>query len=127
VEISQADLASDNIIVGGDFNHTEGKANEEGSGTRKMFRREAVVWHQMTIRYGLTDAWNLDSFRKLSRKEFTFDNGRAGPRSSVSRLDKFMVSQEITERGKNRDSGICDETIGPLPPRDDGVGQPPPS
>ncbi len=53
----------------------------------------------MTIHYGLTDAWNLDSFRRMFRKDFTFDNGRAGLRSSVSRLDKFMVSQEIMERG----------------------------
>ncbi|CAK9262234.1 unnamed protein product [Sphagnum jensenii] len=53
----------------------------------------------MTIHYGLTDAWNLDSFRRMSRKNFTFDNGRAGLRSSVLRLDKFMVSQEIMERG----------------------------
>lgn len=64
-----------------------------------MLRREAAAWHQMTSHYGLTDAWNLDSFRRMSRKDFTFDNGRAGPRSSVSRLDKFMVSQEIMERG----------------------------
>jgi len=53
----------------------------------------------MMIHYGLTDAWNLDSFRKMSKKDFTFDNGKAGPRSFVSRLDKFMVSQEIMERG----------------------------
>jgi len=58
----------------------------------RMFRREVAAWHQMTIHYGLTDAWNLDSFRKMSRKYFTFDNRRAGLRSFVSRLDKFMVS-----------------------------------
>jgi hypothetical protein len=91
-KLSQADLASGNIIVGGDFNHVEGKVRGEASGTRRMLRREAVAWHQMTIHYGLTDAWNLDSFRRMSRKDFTFDNGRAELRSSVSRLDKFMVS-----------------------------------
>jgi hypothetical protein len=98
-KLSQADLDSGNIIVGGDFNHAEGKVRGEASGTRRMLRREAVAWHQMTIHYGLTDTWNLDSFRRMSRKDFTFNNGKAGPRSSVSRLDKFMVSQEIMERG----------------------------
>jgi hypothetical protein len=53
----------------------------------------------MTLHHGLIDAWSLDSFRKMLRKEFTFDNGRSGPRSAVSRLEKFMISQEIEERG----------------------------
>jgi len=98
-KLSQADLASDNYIVGGDFNYAEGKNRGKALGESRMLRREAAAWHQMTIHYGLTNAWNLNSFRKMSRKDFTFDNGRAGPRSSVSRLDKFMVSQEIMERG----------------------------
>jgi len=53
----------------------------------------------MTLSYGLADAWRLDSFRKMSKKNFTFDNGRSGPQSAVSRIDKFMVSQGIEERG----------------------------
>jgi hypothetical protein len=35
----------------------------------------------------------------MSKKEFTFDNGRAGACSAVSRIDKFMISQDIEERG----------------------------
>jgi hypothetical protein len=53
----------------------------------------------MTLRYGLIDAWLLDSFHKQSEKEFTFDNGRTGRQSTVSRIDKFMVSQTVEERG----------------------------
>ncbi|CAK9198441.1 unnamed protein product [Sphagnum troendelagicum] len=53
----------------------------------------------MTLRYGLADAWRLDSFRKMSKKSFTFDNGRSGPQSTVPRIDKFLVSQGIEERG----------------------------
>jgi hypothetical protein len=53
----------------------------------------------MTLRYGLVDAWGLDSFRKMSKKNFTFDNGRSGSQSAVSRIDEFMVSQGIEERG----------------------------
>jgi hypothetical protein len=35
----------------------------------------------------------------MSKKEFTYDNGKLGERSTVSRIDKFLVSQEIEERG----------------------------
>jgi hypothetical protein len=53
----------------------------------------------MTLKYGLSDAWRLDSFRKLSKKEFTFDNGRPGASSAMSKIDKFLVSQSVEERG----------------------------
>jgi exonuclease III len=53
----------------------------------------------MTLKYGLIDAWRQDSFRKLSKKEFTFDNGWAGASLAMSRIDKFMVSQIMAERG----------------------------
>ncbi len=66
-----------------------------------MHRKEAASWHQMTLHYGLVNTWKLDSFRKMSKKEFTFDNGRAGARSAVSRIDKFMISQDRGTRGKN--------------------------
>jgi hypothetical protein len=64
-----------------------------------MHRRESAAWHQLTLQYGLTDAWTLDSFKKMSKKEFTFDNGRKGQGSAVSRIDKFLVSQELEARG----------------------------
>jgi exonuclease III len=105
-KLSQAELVSDHFIVGGDFNHSEIKDRREASGERRMLRREAATWHQMTLHYGLIDAWSLDNFRKMSSKEFTFDNGRAGPRSAVSRLDKFMISQEIKERGGRIETAI---------------------
>jgi hypothetical protein len=35
----------------------------------------------------------------MSKKSFTFDNRRSGAQSVVSRIDKFMVSQGIEERG----------------------------
>jgi exonuclease III len=94
--IAQADFISDHIILGGDFNHFD-QGNTLGS--RRMHRREVAAWHRMTLRYGLTDAWLLDSFHKQSEKEFTFDNGRTGRQSAVSRIDKFMVSQTVEERG----------------------------
>jgi hypothetical protein len=64
-----------------------------------MHRRESASWHQLTLQYGLTDAWTLDNYRKMSKKEFTFDNGRKGQGSAVSRIDKFLVSQELDARG----------------------------
>jgi hypothetical protein len=64
-----------------------------------MFRREVASWHHMTLQYGLIDTWRLDNFRKMSNKEYTFNNGRAGPHSAISKIDKFMISQDIEERG----------------------------
>jgi hypothetical protein len=53
----------------------------------------------MTLRYDLADTWGLDSLRKMSKKSFTFNNGRSRQQAAVSRIDKFMVSQGIEERG----------------------------
>jgi hypothetical protein len=68
-KIAQTDFTSDHIILGGDFNH------HENSDSRKMHRREATAWHRMTLKYGLTDAWLLDSFHKQSEKAFMYDMG----------------------------------------------------
>jgi hypothetical protein len=64
-----------------------------------MRRKDAASWHHMTLQYDLVDAWTLDSFRKMSMKEFTYDNGRSGPSLAVSRINKFLVSQNIETRG----------------------------
>ncbi len=47
----------------------------------------------------LGDAWKLDSLQKMPKKEYTFDNGRARAHSVVSRIDKFLVSQELDTIG----------------------------
>jgi exonuclease III len=98
-KINQSDFNSDHIILGGDFNHLKVTDGKGTPGERQMHRREFASWHHMTLRYGLTDAWRLDSFRKLSKKEFIYDNGRTGASSAVPRIDKFMVSQTLEERG----------------------------
>lgn len=64
-----------------------------------MNMREAASWHHLTLQYGLADAWTMDSFRKMIKKNYTFDNGRLGLGSAVSRIDKFLVSQELDSRG----------------------------
>jgi hypothetical protein len=69
------------------------------AGYRRMHKREAASWHQMTIQYGLSDAWVSDSFRKMSKKAYTFDNGRSGFGAAVSRIDKYMISQGLESRG----------------------------
>jgi len=98
-KLSQADFTADHFIIGGDFNHLEDTDRGGTSGERQMHRREAASWHHMMLQYGLVDAWRLDNFRKMLSKEYTFDNGRAGPRFAVSRIDKFMISQDIEVRG----------------------------
>jgi endonuclease/exonuclease/phosphatase family metal-dependent hydrolase len=90
--LSEANLAADHFILGGDFNHWEETERGGVAGKRRMHRREANAWHHLTLQYGLMDAWLLDSFRKMSAKEFTFDNGRSSAHSAVSRIDKFLVS-----------------------------------
>jgi len=97
--ISEANFTTDHIIIGGDFNHLEEEEARGMAEQRKMHRRESTAWHQLTFQYGLTDAWTLNSFRKMSKKEFTFDNGRKGQGSIVSRINKFLVSQELEARG----------------------------
>jgi exonuclease III len=104
-KITQANFTSDHIVVGGDFNHLEETTRRGVSGERQIHRHEAAAWHQMTLCYGLADAWRLDSFRKMTKKNFTFNNGRSEAHSALSRIDKFLVSQDIEERG---------ETLGPL-------------
>jgi hypothetical protein len=64
-----------------------------------MLRRKAASWHHMTLQYGLAHAWKLNSFRKMSKKEYTFDNGKSGACSVVSHINKFLVSQDLNMKG----------------------------
>jgi exonuclease III len=105
-KINQDALPSDHYILGGDFNHLEASDLSDTIGTKKMGRRKLAAWHHMTLRLGLSDAWCLDSFRKLSKKEFTYDNGRSGAASAISRIDKFMISQSLEERGGHIETAI---------------------
>jgi hypothetical protein len=98
-KISEVNLSTEHIILRGDFNHFEEEKNKGQAGERRMHRREAATWHHLTLQHGLIDAWTLDSFRKMSKKEYMFDNGRKGQGSAVSRIDKFFVSQELASRG----------------------------
>ncbi len=98
-KISEANLSAEHIIFGGDFNHFEEEETRGQVGERRMHRRKAATWHHLTLQHGLIDAWTLNNFRKMSKKEYTFDNGRKGQGSAVSRIDKFLVSQELDSRG----------------------------
>jgi exonuclease III len=99
-KINETNLSAEHVILGGDFNHFEEEEGARGqAGERRMHRREAATWHHLTLQHGLIDAWTLDSFKKMSKKEYTFDNGRKGQGSAVSRIDKFLVSQELDSRG----------------------------
>ncbi len=97
--ISEAEFTADHVIIGGDFNHLEEVDCKGRVGERRMHKKEAASWHHLTLQHGLMDAWNLDSFRKMTKKDYTYDNVRMGSRSAVSRIDKFLVSQEIDSRG----------------------------
>ncbi len=98
-KVSQANLIADHFILGGDLNHQEPSETSNSSGTRQLSRRETSVKHHMTLKYGLSDAWKLDNFHKLTKKAFTFDNGQHGSSSALSRIERFVVSQSMEERG----------------------------
>ncbi|KAH9562524.1 hypothetical protein CY35_05G076400 [Sphagnum magellanicum] len=97
--LSEANLAADHFILGGDFNHWEETERGGVAGKCWMHRREANAWHHLILQYSLMDAWLLDNFRKMSSKEFTFDNGRSDAHSAVSRIDKFLISQDLNSKG----------------------------
>jgi exonuclease III len=97
--INQVDFNTNHIILGGDFNHLKVTNYRGTADERQMCRREFASWHHMTLRYGLTHVGRLDNFQKLSKKEFTYDNGKAGATSAMFRIDKFMVPQTLEERG----------------------------
>jgi hypothetical protein len=98
-KISEVETFADHTILGGDFNHLEEKTGRGGIGERRLHKKEATTWHNLTLQYGLIDAWKLDSFRKMTKKAYTFDNGRTRVGSTVSRIDKILVSQELEARG----------------------------
>jgi hypothetical protein len=91
-QLSEMNLVADNFILGGDFNHWEETKRGGVAGKRRMHRRVATAWHHLTFQYSLMDAWKLDNFRKMSTKEFTFNNERSGAGSAISHIDKFLVS-----------------------------------
>jgi endonuclease/exonuclease/phosphatase family metal-dependent hydrolase len=97
--LSEVNLVADHFILGGDFNHWEETERGGVANKRQMHRREATAWHHLTLQYGLMDTWLLDSFWKVSAKEFTFENGRSSAHSTVSRIDKFLVSQDLDSKG----------------------------
>lgn len=45
------------------------------------------------------DVWDLNSFRKMSNKVFTFDNGRARKLSRFSKIDRFYVFSKLAHKG----------------------------
>ncbi len=45
------------------------------------------------------DARKLDNFQKMSKEEYTFDNGKFEVGSAVLRINKFIVFQDLDSRG----------------------------
>jgi hypothetical protein len=99
-QLSEVNLAANHFILSGDFNHWEETEWGGVAGKHQMYKREAAAWHHLTLQYSLMDTWKLDNFWKMSAKEFTFDNERSSAGSTVSRIDKFLVSQDLDLRGR---------------------------
>jgi len=98
--LSEVNLATNHFILGDNFNQWEEIEHGGLAGKCRMHEREVAAWHHLTLQYGLMDAWKLDNFQKMFTKEFTFDNGRSGARLAMSRIDKFLVSQDLDLKGR---------------------------
>jgi hypothetical protein len=91
--LNKASFDTAHIIIGGDFNHLKETDRRGKVGAQFMMRREATSWHHMMLQFGLVpNVWKLDSFRKMSKKKYTFDNGRSRVRSTFAHIDKFLIS-----------------------------------
>jgi hypothetical protein len=97
--LGEANFTASHFILGGDFNHFEETSRRGIVEERQMHRREATMWHHLTLQYDMSDVWKLDSFRKMTRKKFMFDNGRFGMGSTLSHINKFLVFQELNALG----------------------------
>jgi hypothetical protein len=76
-KLSETSFTADHIILGGDFNHLEETDYRGIVEECQIHRRKTATWHHITLQYGLSDAWNLNSFRKMTEKKFTFHNRRS--------------------------------------------------
>ncbi len=72
--LSKANFDTSHVIIRGNFNHLKETDQRGKVGESFMMKREAASWHHMTFQYGLTNVWKLDNFRKMSKKEYTFDH-----------------------------------------------------
>jgi hypothetical protein len=60
-------------------------------GNKFMRQQEVAIWHHMTISLGLQDVWLFDSFNKMSKKSFTYDNDWKGANAALTRFNKFFT------------------------------------
>ncbi len=77
----------------GDFNMSKDVDQTNSVGNKFMRQREVAIQLHMTISLGLQDAWLLDSFKTMSKKSFTYDNGWEGANATLTRLNKFYTYQ----------------------------------
>jgi hypothetical protein len=99
--ISECNIdASQNLFLGGDFNHLVETNKAFKKCNRFLRKREVVTWHNPILQYGLVNIWGLDKYYKMLEKSYTFNNGKVGPHLVVStHIDKFMVLVELDAKG----------------------------
>ena len=79
-------------ILGGDFNITKSLMEKKG-GTR-ILGRDSIAFQNFITNMKLVDM-------ETSNGIFTWNNRRGGPTQVASKLDRFMVSEELLLRGSN--------------------------
>jgi hypothetical protein len=62
-----------------------------------MGGREFNMWKSFLMSLGLRDAWNLEDFKRVGNKNFTWSRKSLSP--IWSRLDRLYVDAHIQEYG----------------------------
>jgi hypothetical protein len=63
-----------------------------------MGGREFNVWNSFLMNLGLRDAWNLEDFKRIGNKNFTWS--KKSPSPIWSHLDRVYVDAHIQEYGR---------------------------
>ncbi len=122
-KISEAEFLADHTILGGDFNHLEEEDSRGRAGERRMHRKEVVAWHNLTLQYGLMDAWNLDNFKKNDKKSLhirQWENGRWV--GCLQDRQAPRLPGDRSQRRENRIRPIHEKDLRPLPVNHDDLG-----
>lgn len=64
-----------------------------------MTQRERLAWSFLLHKFGLMDAYHLDSFHQVSDKRFTWWNQEYGEHSCETRIDRYHINQTLADWG----------------------------
>ncbi len=103
--LANLSLPKDHQVVGGGYNNVElGKYQSQGYFGCTMGRRECNNWNAFLMSLGLMDSQNLEEFKWLGNKNFTWC--KKFPTPIWSCLDRFYVDVSIQQQGGGLGYGL---------------------